>query len=172
MGLVSITTRKNQNMSEPIQLETYRTLKVLCHRKNYSTVLFFPSFPISFRSMTLWNSFSYSQKCCFAILPLHPNFTVLIVSEPFFQSNFFYYFFFRFHFMVVLNSKVEWYVVIHVENRATLSYFLLPVSVTFWAQSIFSSYTSGDMKFLLKVEIPLRQPSPMGFLMLYCALLL
>ena len=74
--------------------------------------------------------------------------------------------------MVVLNSKVEWYVVIHVENRATLSYFLLPVSVTFWAQSIFSSYTSGDMKFLLKVEIPLRQPSPMGFLMLYCALLL
>jgi hypothetical protein len=87
--------------------------------------------------------------------------------------------------MVVLNNKVEWYVVIHVENSAdllllfqdrlllvTLSYFLLPVSVTFRAQSIFPYYTSGDMKFLHKVKIPLRRPSPMGFLMLYYALLL
>jgi hypothetical protein len=49
----------------------------------------------------------------------------------------------------------------------TLSYFLLCVSVTFRAQSIFSYYTSGDMKFLHKVEIPLRRPSPMGFLMLH-----
>jgi hypothetical protein len=80
--------------------------------------------------------------------------------------------------MVVLNSKVEWYVVIHVENSAdllllfqdqlpfvTLNYFLLSVSITFQAQSIFSYYTSSDMKFLHKVKIPLRRPSPMGFLM-------
>jgi hypothetical protein len=87
--------------------------------------------------------------------------------------------------MVILNSNVQWYVVIHVENNAdlllllqnqlplvTLSYFLLPVSVTFWAQSIFAYYTSADMKFLYNVKIPLRRPSPMGFLLLHCALLL
>jgi hypothetical protein len=78
--------------------------------------------------------------------------------------------------MVVLNSNVQWYIVIHVENRADLllllSYFLLPVSVTFWAQSIFAYYTSADMKFLYNVKIPLRRPSPMGFLLLHCALLL
>jgi hypothetical protein len=87
--------------------------------------------------------------------------------------------------MVVLNSNALWYVVIHVENSAnlllllqdwlplvTLSYFLLLMSVTFWAQCIFAYYTSADMKFIYNVKIPLRRPSPMGFLLLHCALLL